>query len=254
MARNWLAFLPVELTGQCVIVIPCYNEAAGLAALLPELHQYSIPVIIVDDGSTDFTPKLAEQHGASLIRLNNNQGKGTALRAGWKRAEEMGFTWALTMDGDGQHSPQDISHFLSLAAQGNHDLIIGNRMADTDTMPCVRRWTNQWMSWMLSRTLKQSLPDTQCGFRLLRLALLKDLDLTTSRFEIESEVLAQVALTGHQTGFVPIQTIYKEEQSKIQPVRDALRWFRWLASVKRRASHSATMAKPFTASEVSPPA
>ncbi len=217
---------------QCIVVLPCYNEERGLTALLPKLRRLLPNILVVDDGSTDETAIVAGRQGAQVFSLVANQGKGAALRQGLERAKRQGYVWALVMDGDGQHSPDDIPAFFAKAECTRLDLIIGNRMAQCMNMPFIRRWTNRYLSHRISTLVDQSLPDTQCGFRLIRLEALTGLNLNTTGFEIESELLTQMALAQRRIAFVPITTIYQGEQSKIHPVRDSLRWFRWLYSVK----------------------
>jgi glycosyltransferase involved in cell wall biosynthesis len=226
---------------QCAVVIPCYNEQQGLAKLLPKVRSHLATIIVIDDGSTDDTAAVAKTKGAILVSLPQNQGKGMALRAGCNLAKTLGFKWVLTMDGDGQHGPESIPDFLAHAQATNADLVIGNRMHSCQAMPWLRRKTNQVLSSHLSRLVGQSLPDTQCGYRLIRLEALAACELSTKRFEIESELLVQMALLGKRVEFIPVATIYKNEQSKIQPIRDSLRWFRWLFAIRRQiAAHGLT--------------
>jgi len=211
----------------CAVVIPCLNEAATIGALVSAVRQFIPGVIVVSDGSTDDTAAIAGRAGANVLLHATSLGKGEALQNGWRRAREQGFKWALTMDGDGQHSPDDIPTFLNRAENTSADLVSGNRMHDPKTMPLVRRFVNRWMSARLSKLAGQSLPDSQCGFRLVNLDALAALPIGTARFEIESEVLLLFALAGRRIEFVPIQVIYEAERSKIHPLRDTLRWFRW---------------------------
>lgn len=213
---------------QCAVIIPCLNEAANIESLVLEVRKQLPTVIVIDDGSSDSTGGLAAKSGAEVIRHGQPQGKGAALRAGWKRALERRFTWALVMDGDGQHAPSDIPQFLRCAETIGAALVVGNRMACPGGMPLTRRLTNRFMSRRLSRLAGQDLPDTQCGFRLMNLAAWSKLTIETTHFEIESELLVAFARAGHKIVFVPIQVIYREEESKIRPVQDTLRWFRWL--------------------------
>jgi hypothetical protein len=133
----------------------------------------------------------------------------------------------MTMDGDGQHAPADIPAFLSAAGIGNADLIVGNRLANPEGMPWLRLRVNQWMSRRLSRVAGIDLPDSQCGFRLMKLSAWSTLSLQAEHFEIESESLLAFIARGYAVQFVPVRTIYGSERSKIDPVRDTLRWFRW---------------------------
>jgi glycosyltransferase involved in cell wall biosynthesis len=188
---------------------------------------------VVDDGSIDATAKVARAAGAEVIRQATPMGKGTALAAGLTRARDEGFAWALTLDGDGQHAPSDIPKFFRAAEAGKAALIVGNRMPAAHSMPTVRRWVNQWMSRRLSRLAGRELPDSQCGFRLIRLDVWNRLNLHTRHFEIESEMLLGFIRAGHEVVFVPVEVIYKSERSKIHPVRDTFRWFQWFRSARK---------------------
>jgi glycosyltransferase involved in cell wall biosynthesis len=213
----------------CVAIIPCLNEAAHVGALVRAVRRFLPAVIVIDDASSDGTGKQAAEVGAEVLRLGPTpSGKGAALRRGWERAGERGFVWALCLDGDGQHAPGDIPLFFDCAAQTGADLVVGNRMAHPAGMPLVRRWTNQFMSWRLSRLAGQRWPDTQCGFRLMNLVALAQVNLRTCHFEIDSEMLLGFAEGSRKIAFVPIQVIYRDEASRIRPWRDAWRWFGWL--------------------------
>jgi glycosyltransferase involved in cell wall biosynthesis len=222
---NWLR--------DCAAVVPCFNEAAAIGPVVTGIRQHLTTVVVVDDGSTDSTGQAAQKAGAQVIRLEVNSGKGAALAVGWEWARANGFTWVICMDGDGQHLAADMPPFLRCAEQRDAALIIGNRMADSTGMPLIRRWTNRWLSRRLSRLAGQDLPDTQCGFRLMRLATEVKLRLETKHFEVESETLLNFLAAGLRVEFVPIQTVYKDEQSKIHPVKDAWRWWRWWRRARR---------------------
>src|SRR2546423_1902369 len=196
---------------QCAVVIPCLNEAATIGPLVQEISKRLSTVIVVDDGSTDETSKVAAQQGAVVLRHQASLGKGAALIRGWSHGQELGFSWALTMDGDGQHAPSDIPAFLRAAEEGTPALIVGNRMARPDGMPWLRRQVNRWMSRRLSRVAGCELADTQCGFRLMNLRDWSRMKLQTRHFEIESELLLAFAAAGLKIEFVPIQVIYRNE-------------------------------------------
>ena len=208
----------------CAVVIPCLNEAGRIGPVVKSVLAFLPNVIVVDDGSSDQTAPEAQNAGAEVIRHEGNQGKGAAVQKGLGRAVERGFEWALLMDGDGQHAASDIPKFLNVTGGG---LVIGDRMSDAGKMPRVRRFVNRWMSVRLSRRLGMALSDTQCGFRLVHLPSWSKLNLKTSHFEIESEMLKAFVEAGHSVQFVPIQVIYKTERSKIAPLTDTVRWFRW---------------------------
>jgi glycosyltransferase involved in cell wall biosynthesis len=184
-------------------------------------------VIVVDDGSLDATANEAALAGATVLRRDANGGKGCALRDGWEEARRAGFTWALSLDGDGQHAPEDIPQFFACAEQTSARLIIGDRTGRLKVMPPLRRWANRWMSSCLSNLTGVRLPDSQCGFRLAHLDTLLGMRLTAHRFVIESEMLVAFLAAGEKVEFVPIQVIYKSNPSRICPFRDSIRWLRW---------------------------
>lgn len=212
----------------CAAVIPCFNEAAAIGPLVTAVRVHVACVIVVDDGSTDDTAKAARTAGAELLLSPANQGKGAALQLGLRRALELGCTWALLLDGDGQHAPEDMAGFLAALQTNRADLVVGNRMIALDEMPLVRRATNRVMSAVLSSLTGTRLPDTQCGFRLVRLSAWEALPLSCTGFEVESEMLLAFLAAGQRVEFIPVRSRYKSEQSKIQPLRDTLRWLRWL--------------------------
>jgi glycosyltransferase involved in cell wall biosynthesis len=215
---------------QCAAVIPCFNEAGRIAPVIVGVQRHLSRVIVVDDGCTDATPEEARRAGAEVIRLPGNRGKGSALRAGWRHARRMGFTWALCLDGDGQHAARDIPEFFACAERTSARLIVGNRMGQGEAMPCLRRWANRWMSRCLSDMTGTALPDSQCGFRLGHLETVLQFPLSATRFEIESETLVAFLAAGERVEFVPIQVIYKSSRSNICPLRDTWRWLRWRAA------------------------
>jgi glycosyltransferase involved in cell wall biosynthesis len=218
---------------QCAVVIPCLNEAATIESVVRQVRERLPTVIVVDDGSSDSTGDQARRSEAEVLRHEQPRGKGAALHTGWQCAHARGFTWALTLDGDGQHSPDDIPALLQCAAGTDAALVVGNRMNDPRGMPWLRRQVNWWMSRHLSRLAGRVLPDTQCGFRLMKLGPWSRLPLRTTHFEIESELLLEFIAAGHTVEFTPVRVIYTTEQSKIQPVRDTIRWFRWLRTTRR---------------------
>ena len=190
-------------------------------------------VLVVDDASIDRTAACALEGGASVLRHDRTLGKGAALNTGWRYALQQGFAWALNLDGDGQHAPADIAQFLDCTRATGADLVVGQR--SRQLMPRVRRLVNTYMSYRLSRLAGMPLPDTQCGFRLMNLQAWSSLELLATHFEVESDVLLEFVAAGYQVEFVPVQTIYKDERSKIHPFHDTVRWFRWLRSAKGRS-------------------
>ncbi len=229
---------------ECAAVIPCYNEAPQIYRVVRAVQDYLPSVMVVDDGSTDGTAQKAASAGAEVVRIPFNSGKGTASRCGWRRAELLGFQWVLMLDGDGQHAAADIPKFFACARDTGAALVIGNRMNELGTMPPLRRWANRWMSRRLSRLTGQTLPDSQCGFRLAHLPTLLALPLRTSRFEIESEMLLAFSGMGRTPAFVPVQTLYESSASKINLATDSWRWLRWRLAQRPLLRACSTMRVP----------
>jgi glycosyltransferase involved in cell wall biosynthesis len=220
----------------CAVVIPCFNEGASIAALVLDVRQHLPLVVVVDDGSTDDTAVLAAGAGATVISHAQNLGKGAALKTGLSAALTRGFEWVLTMDGDGQHTPQDVPAFCRCAEQARVRLVVGNRMHNPQAIPWLRRLVNRWMSRQLSDLAGQLLPDSQCGFRLIHLKAWASVPLKTNHFEIESEMLLVFIRAGYRVEFVPIQVVGRGQSSHIHPVADSLRWWRWWRELDRSAT------------------
>jgi glycosyltransferase involved in cell wall biosynthesis len=216
----------------CSAVIPCLNEEASIAPLVKGVREYLSSVFVIDDGSSDSTAARARDAGATVLSHSAPLGKGAALRTGWTKARECGFSWALTLDGDGQHARENIPAFFSSCERTSARLVIGNRMGQAHRIPLIRRWVNLWMSRHISKLAGQNLPDSQCGFRLMNLDDWSALPVTVNHFEIESEVLLLFARAGLRIEFVPIEVIYRQERTKIQPWKDTLRWLRWRRAAK----------------------
>lgn len=230
----------------CQAVIPCLNEAGRIGPVVAAVWVHVGGVVVIDDGSTDGTAEEARAAGATVIRHPVSAGKGAALRAGWRRLAEAGIEWALCLDGDGQHEAADAPGFLEAAGRTGADLVVGNRFATPGSMPWIRRATNRVMSRVLGAVAGRPLPDSQCGFRLLRLRRLPELRLSTDHYEVESEMLLAAVRAGWRIEFVPVATVYRGERSKIRPLADSWRWARWVAGAVRprnggRCSGAATV-------------
>lgn len=217
----------VNSSSKCAAVIPCWDEAASIGPLVERVRAHLPSVLVVDDGSTDGTAAVARAAGAWVERHPRNRGKGAALRTGLDHARAQGFDWAITLDGDGQHAAADIPAFLARADATGAALVVGNRMASAAQMPPVRRAVNRWLSRQLSRQAGQALPDSQCGFRLLRLEAWAKLRIASDHFEVESETLLAFVRAGFRVEFVPVPVLPSPRPSRIRTVPDTLRWLRW---------------------------
>lgn len=210
------------------VVIPTFNEAGAIGELIESIRRQGLDVIVIDDGSGDDTSAIARKKGAVVLRNSANEGKGASLKKGFGFALEQNYDAVITMDGDGQHRPDDIPYFMRLAQYSQGGIFIGNRMSRAANMPLLRLLTNKFMSWLISAIAKQRIPDTQCGFRLIKKEVLERLKLRTSKYETESEILIKAARAGFKVESVPIKSVYSGEKSKINPFVDTLRFVRFI--------------------------
>ena len=210
------------------LLIPAYHEAKAIGQVLSEACEVMESVVVVDDGSQDATAQIAEDSGVIVIRHQVNSGKGAALRTGFQYVLDHGYDAVITMDSDGQHAVDDIPGFLEAFKNRGSGVIIGSRMGDISTMPSFRRFTNRTSSFIGSLLVRQKLSDSQSGFRLISADVLRAVELETSGYEMESEILIKASRAGFRISSVPIKTIYGEEISKIDPVADTCRFLRLL--------------------------
>jgi glycosyltransferase involved in cell wall biosynthesis len=217
-------------------IIPAYCEGRFIAGVVGKVLNYAHGVLVVDDGSPDNTATEAETAGANVIRHPTNLGKGAALKTGLNLAVSTEASFFLFLDGDGQHDPSDIPAFIEEINRSHADLVVGNRMSNLESMPLIRRWTNQFMSWQIGRICKVPVPDSQCGFRLARKELLPVLMAPSNRFEFESESIILAAQHGFRLSFVPVRTIYSDQHSKIRPFQDTLRYIRLIRKYRNSSA------------------
>jgi glycosyltransferase involved in cell wall biosynthesis len=216
-----------------VALIPAYQEGPRIAPVVTATRRH-LPVVVVDDGSSDDTAAIAEAAGATVLRQDPNAGKGAALRRGFRHALDAGCEAVITLDADGQHDPDEIPAFLAAYAASHPGLIVGRR--DFGEMPPVRRLSNTLGGWTLSAALGQGVPDNQSGYRLIGRQLMAALlDSDESGFEFEVEMIARCIALGLPIGWVPIRTIYAGEPSHIRPWRHFTEFLRVTRKARRIA-------------------
>jgi hypothetical protein len=191
-----------------VVVIPCLDGAATIGEVVRGARACSLPVIVVDDGSSDGSGALAEAAGATVLRHAANQGKGAALASGFACAARLGAAAVLTMDADGQHDPAEIPALLAAHAADASALVLGVRSFDPAAMPRRSRIGNRISTWWISRFAGRRYRDTQSGFRIYPRALYAEVKLISKRFDTETELLLRAAKMGLPLVEVPIRTIY----------------------------------------------
>ena len=208
---------------RAVALIPAFNEARSIAAVVDGVRGVVDRVIVVDDGSRDGTAARARAAGAEVVAHAANRGKGTAVRSGLARVFEEAFTHVLMLDADMQHLPQEAGRLLDAARRTGADVVLGERQFDRDRMPAARYHANRIGSAILARFVGAPVHDTQCGFRVFRVDALRPLQLTATGYEIETEMLNKVVRRGGRIAGVPITAVYAGEASKLRPVRDTSR-------------------------------
>jgi glycosyltransferase involved in cell wall biosynthesis len=215
-------------------LIPAYNEYKHIRAVIDQTLQF-LPVLVVDDGSTDGSAVLVQQTAATLIQVKPNQGKGNALKTGFRWALDNGYQGVLTLDADGQHDPQEIPTFLQQVQKEQPDLIIGCR--DFSVMPFSRKFANTSGQILFSWAMRQPIRDNQSGYRYLSKALIeKVMENEQSGFEFEVENILTCLQNQFKLSWVPIQTIYGEEKSHIRPVTHVVNFLRLVIRVRRATS------------------
>jgi glycosyltransferase involved in cell wall biosynthesis len=210
-------------------LIPAFNEASYIADVVERAREHVAEVVVIDDGSDDGTADIARGAGATCLQLPGNRGKASALRAGLAYARDLDFTYVITLDGDGQHLPEDIPAVLRIAEETGADLVIGARNFDPALMPRSRYFSNVIGSRLASALVGCKIRDSQSGFRLLRLDKLDLENLRSRYYELEMEILIKMARSGCTIAHAPIRIVYDDghARSKMKPVRDTVRVCLW---------------------------
>lgn len=206
------------------VAIPAYQAAPWIGSVIEQVEEVGLPVLVVDDGSSDNTAALARSAGAEVERLSENRGKGAALRVAFERLFDEGSEAVVTLDADGQHLPSEIPQLVEGWRSGG-DLILGTRERLWDQMSRLRGASNRLSSQFISWLAATSLPDVQTGFRLYRRELIEAVGFPGDRFEAESAVVVRTARYGYRIIGVPVehQQVDGRSSSHYRPVIDSFR-------------------------------
>ena len=208
------------------IIIPTYNNAGTICDVVGRAAAQGCPVVVVNDGSTDDTAARLAASPASFTLLTHarNRGKGVALRTGLSYAREKGFRYAITLDGDGQHYPEDIPVLVEALTQHPGALIVGSRNLSAENMPGGNTFANRFSNFWFRVQTARTLPDTQTGYRAYPLDRLPSLRLLTARYEAELTLLVFSAWKGLELVPVAIRVCYPENRvSSFRPFLDFFR-------------------------------
>lgn len=198
------------------VLIPAYNALGTIDELLHRLKSIVPPksIFVIDDGSTDRTGSVAQNHGVHVVRLDSNSGKGAALSQGFELLKgDTSFDCVATLDADLQHPPEKLPEFDAQMQNANADIVIGHRSRVGSSMPMHRRASNALTSLLVSARTGQRILDSQCGFRLIKRKVLSEVHVRSAGFEAETEFLLKAARRGFRISFVPIETIYNGQKS-----------------------------------------
>lgn len=215
---------------RCAIVIPAYNHGARVRGVVEKCLQLRLPVIVVDDGSTDSTPSvLASLSGVTVIHHKENQGKGAALLTGFAAALPFA-DWAITVDADGQHDPEDILSLTSLVQatpEGQRPLVIGKRVGmGSGNVPWTSRWGRRFGNFWVWASCGRWLSDSQSGFRIYPLPQTLYLGTKARRYQFEVEVLVRAVWFGIPIIESPVHTIYGSPGERVSHFRPWLDFWR----------------------------
>ena len=185
-------------------VVPCYNEEATIGSVVLKAKRHVDEVLVVDDGSTDDTAKIAEEAGAFVVSHKENRGKGVGIKTGFKYALANGFDYVVTIDGDGQHNPSEIPTVLGNIVNNGHDISIGFRSGNSTEMPTWRRIGKRVLDYATSFGNGGFVTDSQCGFRAFNKKAVKAItpNLNGGAFNVESEQL----IKAHELGLGVVNT------------------------------------------------
>lgn len=214
---------------KCLAIVPAFNAAKTLSQLISRIKRLfpDFDVLIIDDGSADESGEIARTAGAIVLTHDHNRGKGEALKTGFAYAVQHDYDAVITLDADLQHDPAEIQRFLN-AYSDDRTILVGIRRRD-ETMPFARKVSNSLTSFVSSVFCGVRILDSQSGYRLIPTAILKNVTLSSSRFDLEPELLIKAARAGYDVKSVEISTIYNASRSWINPTVDTIRFLIMLA-------------------------
>lgn len=212
--------------GICVI-IPTFNNETTLIDVVSQVREICQDVIVINDGSTDNTANLLkERTDITVLSYEKNRGKGYALKTGFRKAREMGFAYAITIDADGQHKPQDIPKFLQANKEHPGAIIVGKRNLENVERSKGSNFANKFSNFWFALQTGRRLKDTQTGYRLYPIKKLKGLSLLTNRYEAELELMVFASWHGVKIFETSVDVYYPPKEERVSHFRPGMDFFR----------------------------
>lgn len=214
-----------KLLSDVLVAVPAYNEEVAIASVVLRAQTLTDQVLVVDDGSSDDTAKVAEMAGAIVRSHERNRGKGAAIRTIFEFAQDRDVEAVILLDGDGQHDPRNIPDVVEPVLAGECDVVIGSRYVDGDRTetPLYRRFGQRVLDALTPGSGESALTDTQSGFRALSLRAIEELSISTDGIGVESEMISKASENGLELGEVPVDVRYDDiDGQTFNPVRHGL--------------------------------
>ncbi len=211
------------------VIIPVYNHGRQVGDVIRRTLQLGLPVFVVDDGSTDASAEnIAAIAGIHVLHHSTNKGKGAALCTGFTAARDKGYDWAITLDGDGQHKPEDAAHLLNAVCGTERCIVIGKRqgMDGQKNVPWTSRFGRKFSNFWVFAAGGPLVEDSQSGFRLYPLPEVLALTVQARRYQYEVEVLVKARQQGIRVKEVPVQVIYQPKGERVSHFRPWLDFHR----------------------------
>ncbi len=212
---------PDEVYESVFVVIPAFRAAAHVSEVVRGVLGVSpkMRVVVVDDGSDDDTAQRAREAGATVIVHEVNKGKWAALETGFAEFLKTDCKAVVTLDADGQHSPEEIPNLIDVWLNRDADIVVGTRRREVGNMPFIRILTNSIGSGLVSLVAGTAIKDSQSGYRLHSRRVIENVEIKTGGYEAESEILVKAVRQGYKVDSAPISTIYGEETSHVHPLK-----------------------------------
>lgn len=197
--------------------IPAFNEERDIGTIVLKTRQYVNEVIVVDDGSTDQTAKIARLAGARVIQHQKNKGYGASLQTLLAEAKKEGISTLVLLDADSQHNPDEIPELIKPISAG-FDLVIGSREQQAANIPLYRRIGQKVIAYFSAILSRKKLDDSECGFRAFSQKAIALLELRENGMSVSAETIAEAAKKGLKITERPISVKYTKDSSTLNPI------------------------------------